>query len=262
MKLVNMVSAALALAWPVTAQAVAQIDVDNLIVGEASQGRPAVTGDIGGLVQTWTAGISGRLTQIDMFTGAYYNLPANAPVPDPSERAVLDIFDARNFVTTLATSLSANINNATFLGSVSLPLNSRPNGSQISSVQTFMLDQINIMVEHGQPLAFRMRVDCSPCNATASLWVNWTSVVGGLTSHGYNGGEFLFTSNSYPLYFSSGTQNLDLNFRTWVDASFANAPDPGFVPEPASWAMLIIGFGLVGAAARGRRRDLMIGTRS
>jgi hypothetical protein len=32
-----------------------------------------------------------------------------------------------------------------------------------------------------------------------------------------------------------------------------NMPDSGTVPEPASWAMLIAGFGLVGAAGRRRR---------
>ena len=37
----------------------------------------------------------------------------------------------------------------------------------------------------------------------------------------------------------------DRAFRTWVEA--------GAVPEPASWAMLIAGFGLVGAMARRRR---------
>ncbi|WP_374389389.1 PEPxxWA-CTERM sorting domain-containing protein, partial [Sandaracinobacter sp.] len=36
----------------------------------------------------------------------------------------------------------------------------------------------------------------------------------------------------------------DRAFRTWVEA--------GAVPEPASWAMLIAGFGLVGAMARRR----------
>ncbi|WP_235890493.1 PEPxxWA-CTERM sorting domain-containing protein [Sandaracinobacter neustonicus] len=37
----------------------------------------------------------------------------------------------------------------------------------------------------------------------------------------------------------------DRGFRTWVDA--------GAVPEPASWALMIAGFGIVGAAARRRR---------
>lgn len=41
-----------------------------------------------------------------------------------------------------------------------------------------------------------------------------------------------------------------------VSGSFTFASPPaGLVPEPASWAMLITGFGLVGAAARRRRQN-------
>jgi hypothetical protein len=35
-------------------------------------------------------------------------------------------------------------------------------------------------------------------------------------------------------------------------------PGPGVVPEPASWAMMIAGFGLVGGAARRRRNDRQV----
>ena len=45
-------------------------------------------------------------------------------------------------------------------------------------------------------------------------------------------------------------QNLDLF--SFDDALFANAIAPG-VPEPASWVMLITGFGAIGAALRRRR---------
>lgn len=42
------------------------------------------------------------------------------------------------------------------------------------------------------------------------------------------------------------------------DITFGSAtPGPGVVPEPASWAMLIVGFGLVGAAARRRRSTVV-----
>ncbi len=42
-----------------------------------------------------------------------------------------------------------------------------------------------------------------------------------------------------------------------ITAPGAN-PAPGAVPEPASWAMLIVGFGVVGAAARRRRQVVRI----
>ncbi len=46
------------------------------------------------------------------------------------------------------------------------------------------------------------------------------------------------------------------NFAVWDDFTFDSSPAVGGVPEPASWAMLIAGFGLVGAAARRRRRSV------
>lgn len=53
---------------------------------------------------------------------------------------------------------------------------------------------------------------------------------------------------------SGGTGNLDVNVNGRIDGEvkveyFYNDP----IPEPGSWAMMIIGFGLTGAAARRRR---------
>ena len=69
---------------------------------------------------------------------------------------------------------------------------------------------------------------------------------------------------------SRGFDPTDYSFTLWsrrrvdpaVDGTNAEiadfAPDLGglhaSVPEPAAWATMILGFGLVGAAARGRRR--------
>ena len=52
-----------------------------------------------------------------------------------------------------------------------------------------------------------------------------------------------FLANQVP---NGGTDDADMNFWAYVAGA-------GAVPEPASWAMLIAGFGLVGAAARRRR---------
>lgn len=48
--------------------------------------------------------------------------------------------------------------------------------------------------------------------------------------------------------------DLNLRFDTLTVVRQA-APNPGAVPEPSTWAMLILGFGLVGAAARRRLRS-------
>lgn len=65
----------------------------------------------------------------------------------------------------------------------------------------------------------------------------WTSAYGG-------GKNSLFNVYGPDVW---GASIYDRGFATWVDVT------GGQVPEPASWAMLIAGFGLAGAAARRRR---------
>lgn len=239
------IAAALALASPMAAHAQAQIDVDNLIFGAPSSGRLAGNCCAGGMMQTWTAGISGRLTQIDMFTLAYTNSP-----PNPSEQAILEVYDAGSFGTT---DLS-NIAEASLLGSVTMPLNARPNGTGGSFVQTIMLSSLNINVQQNQRLAFRMLTSCPTCtlqSSTDSYWVNWTSLEGGVNSNNYGGGRFLSPVFGFGNGVYLSWASVDLNFRTYVD------PSGGAVPEPASWALLVAGFGLTGAVARRRRSPVV-----
>jgi hypothetical protein len=231
--------AALALACPMVAHAQAQIDVNNLFVGSPSQGRVAATIVIGENIQTWTAGISGRLTQIDMFTLAYTNSP-----PNPSQRAIFEVYDAGSFGTTAL----SNIAGATLLGSVSMPLNAFPNGVGGSSVQSIFLSSLNINVQENQRLAFRMLAVCPSCVAE-SYWVNWNVLEGGVNANNYGGGKYFNPAFDFGAGVYAANDNVDLNFRTFVDP----AAGPGAVPEPAIWAMLIAGFGLVGATARRRR---------
>jgi hypothetical protein len=69
--------------------------------------------------------------------------------------------------------------------------------------------------------------------------------------------DFATTAKSITLTFSS-TLDQDASDESWgVDnlQITANGAVPG-VPEPASWAMMIAGFGLAGAAAR--RRNLLV----
>ena len=56
----------------------------------------------------------------------------------------------------------------------------------------------------------------------------------------YSGGS-MQPSGSYPAYY-------DMKFATYVDG------EPSAVPEPATWAMMLMGFGLIGHTMRSRRK--------
>jgi len=64
------------------------------------------------------------------------------------------------------------------------------------------------------------------------------------TGTNYAGGRFFFVSNGSVVF--STPSDLDVGFRSYVETLAA-------VPEPASWAMMIAGFGLIGAVMRRRR---------
>jgi PEP-CTERM motif len=67
-----------------------------------------------------------------------------------------------------------------------------------------------------------------------------------LTGDAYTGGRAFFAQ---PVYSNCAmTGNCDLNFRVT-----GNTPQ-GAIPEPATWAMLVSGFGLAGAALRSSKR--------
>jgi PEP-CTERM motif len=66
-----------------------------------------------------------------------------------------------------------------------------------------------------------------------------------LNFNDYAGGTRFVSNNDSPFI---AQLNGDLGFRTFVDTAIAG------VPEPESWAMMIIGFGLIGACARQRRK--------
>lgn len=73
-------------------------------------------------------------------------------------------------------------------------------------------------------------------------------------------GDFTLTGNIYMGWLlgrpSNDTANARFSFLSLRNGGIDPFSDPDPIPEPSSWAMLIAGFGLVGAMARRRRRTL------
>ncbi len=70
-----------------------------------------------------------------------------------------------------------------------------------------------------------------------------SNAVAGSTANPYAAGQ-VYANNGY-----SAFPNYDYAFRTYSSSDFGSA-----VPEPATWAMMIIGFGAVGSMVRTSRR--------
>jgi hypothetical protein len=89
--------------------------------------------------------------------------------------------------------------------------------------------------------------------SAARTW-RYASGVGQITVAGHYNTAFTFNSNASP----SKDIVIDRVFavRTNDPADVIIPPTPSFVPEPQTWAMIVLGFGLVGAAARRRQRVL------
>jgi hypothetical protein len=70
--------------------------------------------------------------------------------------------------------------------------------------------------------------------------------------------DFSFALTSVnPLFSRSGIGTLG-SFRSVISGQFSADPPPRtVVPEPETWAMLVLGFGLVGVAARRRRQTVL-----
>lgn len=138
---------------------------------------------------------------------------------------------------------------ATLLGETFRPLASFGLGSLNTQAAAFFpLEDLNFQVTTGTKFSVMMEAFGPPDGAGLFIIGN----VPGLDANNrpilqynqYAGGGFYFSVNGSPFGLLPG----DLGFRTYVDEP------AGGVPEAATWALMLIGFGAAGAALRRQRR--------
>lgn len=171
-------------------------------------------GGIAVLSQTFTAGLSGTLTRIDL-----------ALVGSPFERA------DGGFTVSLRTPASVE------LFSAYLDYSTPPNvfGASWTDIPSFDLSAAAIAVAVGQQFWIVVSADA----VQDPSGVSWL--------HGAGGAPLSYAGGAGYVSFFGGPPTAtgrDMGFRTYVDTA---------VPEPATWALMLAGFGLAGGALRRRR---------
>ncbi len=217
-------SVASALICPAVAQGAIVEDQSYLV-----NGGTVFTGSLAGdlrfrRVQTFTVGVSGTLVEID--TG----------------------------ITGLQAGAVGTLNLLSTIGGVPTTTILQTSPTQTSSVVGGFLDfALSQAVTAGEVLAYEL----VSLGSNPALDIDET----GTTPGGYGGGSSFFLNtaggiNSFTNVFNPSFPNLDedLNFRTFVDTGTTPA-----VPEPSTWAMMIMGFAGVGFMAyrRKSKRALM-----
>lgn len=226
-----------------SAGAAVVVDVDHffnldLSIGYGTQGGGAsLKGpgyDVEGVgYQTWLVGQTGTLAQIDLFTAAVKtnNVPFNPVV-------TLSVYRGGDFSAPGTTLLAAIDRN---MSDLALGLNA------------FDFSSFGIGVTAGETMTMSMQVQS--CGELTPCQISW-GTIGSSHNNGviptYLDGQ-LFTARNggapEPVIFTFEPGDLeqpqpDMNFRTYVDV--------GAIPEPSTWAMMILGFGAAGYALRRR----------
>lgn len=190
----------------------------------ASSIRLSNQGATGWQAQSVTAGVSGLLDRVDL--------------------QIWRIVGDADLVLTIGAGEVTDVGWAPF-ASVSLPYFEIPTIAQVNAggYVTFDVGSLGFHQTAGQTFTLMLTIGASPVT-NAYGWVFGQSLDGGETTINgvvYDGGVNRISTDKGATWSIAG---YDRGFRTWV---------AGGVPEPATWAMLIIGFGAVGAAARRRR---------
>jgi len=240
---------AVALVTATSAYSASVVDVDNLFIGDANMGwaglagRQSFDGQHGSVtaMQTWTVGRTGRLQRLDLFgeTNGFRETQDGAFADSHVDADYFERFDF-NVTLTILSGGSVDLPGSIELGSVTR----RASEVAFHGVSSFDLGALEIDAVAGQVLTFAMSVDpCADLPFCTNGWVNIFRFQSGGDTSGYAGGSSsLLGSRSGLTLFPE----YDMNFRTWVSA----------VPEPATWALMILGFGLVGGAIRVSRNQV------
>lgn len=203
------------------AYAATTLDVDNLVVPPSpsasgffsGQPDPAFTPTI--LYQTFTATQTGTLALIDIIASG-----------SGSGNVYLSVYGGGNQTTP----------GTTLLGTISRAASNIP----FVALSSFDFSTLGISIVAGQTYTFSQSADL--CGTTGcTTFSNWNYFNPTTTSNGYAGGALSIAAPAL-----SGFPSSDLNFRTYVNVADG-------VPEPAIWAMMLLGFGAVGATLRRRR---------
>lgn len=98
-------------------------------------------------------------------------------------------------------------------------------------------------------------VDASVSNINNSAWYDQIGIGGGIFSQSYNnkylGQYYGPQSNTIPGFASAFVRD---GLRGEGAINYAFRVTAGVVPEPATWAMLVLGFGVLGGALRSQRK--------
>ena len=213
---------------PSYAQASAIVDQSNVVTFNTNLLTPIGknistangTFNFSGL-QFITAGMSGQLTEIDLQLSRGPNL-ANLVIANNI------IFDSSGHVTSYNQ-----------LGE--LPVSGLSN-NVIPGFTSFNTTALNIFLSSGSQFGIALVPDAG---SGSFLWLRGPDVYSG--GDGYLGVTASGTGNDVTWLNRLGAvapQKLDYGFRTWMDA----------VPEPQTWAMMLMGFGFVGFAMRRRQK--------
>ncbi|MFD1613351.1 cistern family PEP-CTERM protein [Sphingomonas tabacisoli] len=192
------------------------------------------------------------------FTMNFNGFTSAAQAPLPGLTAKIDfsflgrVGNAYNFSYKLTNTSSAPIDSTQL---VIFGFNTDPN---VSSVSTGANDQFNITASGNQPNGL---ASIDLCFKDAGQTNNCTGAQGnsGLAKGAFANGTFSLVFNSVidKVTLSDFSVRYQALNSTQLGISGGSASGLGTiaaVPEPATWAMMIGGFGLIGAAARRRQR--------